>query len=215
MPDKVKHPAKFSNSIIEMLDQYVVPGRYLDPFAGTGKVYRLVDHFRTWEREIVGVEIEPEWANLDPRTVVGDALALPFADQSFSGIITSPTYGNRFADHHRNRDGSVRRSYTHDLGRALHPNNSGSMQWGPEYRKFHERAWVEATRVATRWFFLNCKNHVRKKEVQPVTAWHVWTLEALGWEKVREIEVPVSGFGMGANHLARVDHESIVILQKR
>ncbi len=33
------------------------------------------------------------------------------------------------------------------LRRGAAPDNSGAMQWGPEYREFHEQAWTEAVRV--------------------------------------------------------------------
>jgi len=116
-----KHPAKFSDRILERLadllatrgdepDQPLV----LDPFAGTGKVHQL-DGIRS-----VGVEIEPEWATMHPNTVVGNTLYLPFRTGAFAGMITSPTYGNRHADHHNAKDPSFRHSYTHTLGRTLH-----------------------------------------------------------------------------------------------
>jgi tRNA G10 N-methylase Trm11 len=105
----------------------------VDPFAGTGRIHELshVPGVRT-----VGVEIEPEWARLSSGTVVADALALPVADSSVHAICTSPTYGNRHADHHEACDPSLRRTYRHDLGRELHPNNSGRLQWGPDYREW-------------------------------------------------------------------------------
>ena len=82
--------------------------------------------------------------------------------------MTSPTYGDRLADHHDARDGSVRHSYKHDLGRDLHPDNSGAMQWGPAYRDFHTAAWVEVRRVLRPGgrFVLNVKDHVRGGVVQ-------------------------------------------------
>ena len=101
----------------------------------------------SWDLETVGVELEPEWADLHPDTFVGNALALKFDDADFDAVVTSPTYGNRLADHHNAKDGSVRRSYTHDLGRQLQEDNSGAMHWGPKYRDFHRKAWIEAKRV--------------------------------------------------------------------
>ena len=84
---------------------------------------------------IIGVEIEAPWADTHMMTIQGDALALPFGDHCFDCVVTSPVYGNRFSDHHRARDGSLRRTYTHDLQRmtgdperTLHPNNSGMLQ---------------------------------------------------------------------------------------
>jgi hypothetical protein len=85
----------------------------------------------------VEVELEPEWASQHPRTMVGDARALPLPDATFDMVVTSPTYGNRMTDHHNAKDGSRRITYTHNLGRTLTPGNSGAMQWGEDYRQLH------------------------------------------------------------------------------
>jgi tRNA G10 N-methylase Trm11 len=94
---------------------------------------------------------------------------LPFADASIDAIVTSPTYGNRLADHHRASDPLLRRSYTHDLGRPLHSENSGAMQWGDAYRAFHRRAWAEAVRVLKPGgrFVLNVKTTFAVANVSP------------------------------------------------
>ena len=81
-------------------------------------------------------------------TIVGNALALPMEwTNCFDMVITSPTYGNRMADHHNARDGSKRLTYTHQLGRPLSETNSGRMHWGQDYKDFHVRAWSEVDRV--------------------------------------------------------------------
>lgn len=90
------HPAKFTDTVLdnfEALCHVYHPNLILDPFAGTGRVHSLPGF-------TVGVEIEPEWAEMDRRTIQGNALALPFAEKTFDAVITSPTYGNRMADHH-------------------------------------------------------------------------------------------------------------------
>lgn len=46
-------------------------------------------------------------------TVIGDATRLPFDNRMFDAVITSPTYGNRMADHHDAQDGSKRITYRH------------------------------------------------------------------------------------------------------
>jgi hypothetical protein len=97
-----KHPAKFSPEVMEAIGQItrrrITKGcRVLDGFAGTGRIHQLGE---IWGWDTVGVEIEPEWAAMDPRTIVGDATALPFADRSFRAYITSPVYPNRMRDHH-------------------------------------------------------------------------------------------------------------------
>lgn len=111
-----EHPAKFSAPILEVLAARVGavadagpyltgPVRVLDPFAGVGGVHRLA---RPGEIETVGVEIEPEWANQHPDTIVGDATKLPFEDGSFDVVATSPCYGNRMADQHEAKDACKR-----------------------------------------------------------------------------------------------------------
>jgi len=210
-----KHPAKFSDRILERLadllatrgdepDQPLV----LDPFAGTGKVHQL-DGIRS-----VGVEIEPEWATMHPNTVVGNTLYLPFRTGAFAGMITSPTYGNRHADHHNAKDPSFRHSYTHTLGRTLHADNSGTLHWGEEYRAFHDRAWTECLRVLQPGAFvmLNVSNHIRKKTVQPVVEWHLsWFLtHGCTFVELEHIETP--RLRAGANAAARVPHEFILHL---
>lgn len=100
----VRHPARFSDRILdEIHDAWPkwAAGPILDPFAGVGKVHLLADRLGI---DSVGVELEPEWAAQHPKNIVANALALPFADESFGAVVTSPTYGNRMADKHEARD---------------------------------------------------------------------------------------------------------------
>lgn len=208
----VSHPAVFSADILAVCaDLLHGRPRVLDPFAGTGKVHQLQP-----EHETVGVELEPEWATLHPDTVVGSALALPFDPASFDAICTSPTYGNRLADHHDASDPEARRSYTHDLGRPLHPDNSGAMQWGREYRRFHRDAWREAVRVLRPGgrFVLNIKDHVRSGRWQDVAGWHVAELVRLGLIVVAIRPVPTRGQPLGVTGEVRAGAELVIGLDK-
>lgn len=212
MTAAVAHPAKFTDVILDQIAEILsgVTGKVLDPFAGTGRIHQMARP----DLETVGVEIEPEWASMHPNTIVGDALDLPFRYGTFDAICTSPTYGNRMADHHDARDGSKRHTYRHYLGRPLHAHNSGQMQWGDAYREFHRVAWAEANRVLrpSGVFILNIKDHIRRGEVEPVMAWHVNALAALGFvldrSRSRRIETP--GQRHGANRSARIDHEFVL-----
>jgi SAM-dependent methyltransferase len=175
----LSHPARFSKKLMPIFEEYL-DGYFwvLDPFAGTGRIHDVPGEHHT-----IGIEIEPEWAELHPSTIVGDATDLPMVwTDRFDAICTSPCYGNRLADHHNASDGSLRRSYTHDLGRKLHPNNAGGMHWGPEYRELHEKAWNECARVLKPGgrFILNIKDHIRGGIRQPVTSWHLGVLVDLG-----------------------------------
>lgn len=81
--------------------------KILDPFAGPGGIHALRNLNRRWQT--FGVEIEHEWAAASPYTWRGDsrrlaALRTVARRLPFDAIATSPTYGNRMADHHEARD---------------------------------------------------------------------------------------------------------------
>lgn len=202
----VRHPAKYTASLLPVFAEMIPPYSYgLDPFGGTGKIFSLCNLVPGLRVECI--EIEPEWAAYDSRIMVGNALALPFENCTFDWVCTSPTYGNRMADHHNARDTSHRNTYRHALGRTLHPDNSGAMQWGEQYRNFHVAAWREVRRVLSPGgiFVLNCKNHIRRHRVAHVCEWHRQTLLDLGFELVdeKEIECPGNRFGQNGDCRAR------------
>jgi tRNA G10 N-methylase Trm11 len=239
------HPAKFSTEILALMKPWIPQGaRVLDPFAGTGLVHELGTN-------TVGVEIEPEGAAMHPRTVCGDALALPFPDEFFDFVVTSPCYGNRMADKHDAQEkcqacegrgyhvtetrppdieyhvpcnkcgGEGRRkykryTYTHTLGRKLHDNNTGGMQWGRKYRAFHIEAWVEVVRVLKPGgrFIINTSNHIRNGAEVDVTGWHHEALGHLGMEQIRIAEVATKRNGNGANRELRCEYETVAVFEK-
>lgn len=206
------HPAKFSSPILPeisaALDVHAAGRRLrvLDPFAGTGLIH-TIDQHDTW-----AVEIEPEWATMHPRTIVGDATALPFPKASFDAVATSPTYGNRLADQYDGRDGSRRYTYRLSLGRPLHPRNTGRMQWGSAYWFMHWSAWVEARRVLRPGglMALNISNHYRGKELMPVVGWHRARLQELGFVYLGSVEIETRRMRHGANHEARDEAEYLL-----
>ena len=211
-----KHPAKYSTGLLPVFaDLLAGCDAVLDPFAGTGRVHRLRSLVGCWT---VGVELESEWAAMADGTIVSDATRLPFADGTFDAVCTSPTYGNRLADHHEPRDDSHRSSYQFDLGRKLNDANSGLLQWGEPYREFHRVAWREITRVldpAAGRLVLNLKDHVRGGRLMPVTGFHVEELRALGMVLRNVIGVAAPSNRRGANREARAGNAEIVFLFSR
>jgi len=209
----ISHPARFSKELFpHFVDILGETKLILDPFAGTGRVHMLAEH----GHKTVGVEIEPEWAQLHFGTVIADALQLPHPDNTFDAIVTSPTYGNRFADKHNASDPDRRRSYTFDIGRQLAATNSGGMQWGSDYKKFHSAAWVESVRVLkpAGLFVLNIKDHIRGGRWQDVTAWHLNCLTGLGLRVESVRPVLTKNLRTGSTATIRADSELIISFQK-
>jgi hypothetical protein len=205
------HPAKFSPEILQVLDGWIrmesfFTGkrqrrmRVLDPMAGTGRVHRLPGL-------TFGVEIEREWAAMHPRTTHGNALHLPWKANSFDCIVVSPPFGNRLSDSHNAQDGSVRHSYTHDLGHKLHEDNTGHMPWGPEYRKTMRAIWTETARVLRPegLWLLDVSDFVKGGEIVPVSRWHKECLNDLGLTCFAQRDIPIKRMRFGQNHAARVE----------
>lgn len=205
----VKHPAKYTDEVLVVIGEMVGEGgRVLDPFAGVGKLRRV-------RPDAYLVEIEPEWA-VEGGGLVGDALLLPFRGDVFDVVCTSPTYGNRMADSYedgRPEKGYDRRTYRHVLGRALDRRNSGSLQWGKEYRWFHIQAWLEVRRVMKVGgrLVLNMSDHIRGGKVQAVTDWHIEQLIGMGYELLEHRQVRTPRMTKGRNWQVRVGYESVIL----
>lgn len=217
------HPARFSDALMpefqRIVDEYKerttpdVDPLILDPFAGTGRIHELTGC------STYGIELEPEWAALHPRTDVGNATALPSGwDDMFDMVITSPTYGNRMADHHTPGpdDRSTRITYAHRLGRKPSEGSSAVLQWGEKYRDLHVRAWLEVQRVLIPggWFVLNIRDHYRNGKVIEVSAWHLGTIRGMGFDVLAQHYIATPGMGFGANRELRVEGEHIFVFRK-
>lgn len=219
MKNEIRHPAKYTDDFIPIFaDKLKGRESVLDIFAGTCKIANIKDY--GFKGKIYCNEIEPEWAEMGLGKVdsvnVGDAEHLPYKDDFFEAICTSPTYGNRMADHYEAKDGSKRNTYRHSIGRPLDEENTGRMQWGKKYKEKHKRVWAEAYRVLKTGgiLILNIKNHIRKGEEMDVAGWQKETLLSTGFSLTEEIRVPVKGLGFGANADKRVGHEEILIFRK-
>jgi len=163
---------------------------------------------------------------IQPKRITVEAVE-SIGEQEISGIETSTgtlivegylhhnTYGNRFADHHNPKDKSVRRSYKFDLGRDLHPNNSGAMHWGFDYQRLHLKAWAESFRVLRPGgvFVINLKDHIRGGVKQNV-AWHIASLSDLGLRMVAVETLQARGMKYGANRNIRVTDEFLWKFEK-
>lgn len=210
-----KHPARYSLALLPVLQRMAQPyDKVLDVFAGTGVRLLSVrpDAFLN--------EIEPKWAAISQRmtnrSFVGDALSLRWAAGFFDAVITSPCYGNRYADHHNACDGSRRRSYRHDLGQPLQANNAGKIHWGDEYRDFHTLAWLEVRRVVRPGggLILNVKDFYRGPMRQYVTDWHISCLEELGFRLIEHVKVETPSMRHGQNGKKRMPYESVIHFQR-
>lgn len=214
------HPATYNDSLLPIMAGLLPDSAdILDPFCGTGKIAQL----RAWlpRSHFYGYEIEEEWATMARaagcHVTTGDARRMHYPDATFDAICTSPTYGNRMADHHNARDSSPRHTYRHTLGRPLTPGNTGALQWGPAYQELHRAVWAECRRVLKPdgILVLNIKDHIRQGALQPVTNWHAVTLLELAFVCTARIHVPCPGQRHGANGHLRVPYESVLRFQLR
>lgn len=207
----MRHPAKYTDCLLPIFFKYLKDmNMVLDPFAGTGKLKEVVPN-------AVLLEIEFEWASMCG-AVVADSQYMPFCNDVFDAICTSPTYGNRMADHfidHQTHKNYVRNTYRHCLNRPLHSNNSGKMQWGEEYKKFHIVVWNECKRVLRKngLFILNISDHIRMGERINVSKWHVGVLEKVGFELLKKIEIETPRQRMGSNSKLRTEYEYIFVFR--
>ncbi len=189
--------------------QHLPPAaRILDPMAGVGTIHQL----QTLGHDTKGIEIEPDWAEQHPDTEQGDARTIPYPTGAFDAIVTSPPYGNRMADGPL-LDGTRRRTYATALRRHLTEGNAGALQWGNDYRKTMSQIWTECARVirpgGTLIVFI--KDHIRRGEWQPVTAWTIDTLRAAGMNPGPIAGIPAPGYRHGQNREQRTGTELMIV----
>jgi len=219
VPSSVKHPATYTESFIPKFAELLFGcTNVLDPFGGVGKLALIKQHGFTGK--VVCNELEREWAETGKYDVdewhIGDAANMGWAaSNSFDAICTSPTYGNRMADHHNAKDASKRITYRHCLGRPLDDNNTGKMQWGEKYRQKHIEIYSECLRVLkpNGLMIVNVSDHIRKGQVVNVVKWHKETLTNFGMKLIDEIKVETPRMGFGQNAKSRVQHECILVFR--
>lgn len=211
-----KHPARYSRGMLKIFASYLQDGwRVLDPLAGTGKAGRL-KHFGK-EITVVCNELEPEWALEDSvdEWHYGDAAHMDWAiDGEFDALVFSPVYGNRMSDTYT--DHTKRITYRAGLGRPLHPENTGQLQWGEKYRVKHLAIYNECVRVlrAGGLMLCNVSNHIRDGVEVPVAPWHLACLRELGLALVQTHEIETPRVRLGKNYDKRVGCEYIFVLRK-
>lgn len=215
----IKHPATYTNSFIPKFAELLIGcENVLDIFGGVGKLALIKEHGFTGK--VVCNELEREWVETSLHNVdewhIGDAANMAWAESnSFDAICTSPTYGNRMADHHNAKDGSKRVTYKHFLGRDLNEANTGRMQWGEKYRQKHLEIYKECARVLKNGglMIVNVSDHIRKGQVVNVVEWHKDALTNFGMKLIDEIKIETPRMGFGQNAKSRVQHECILVFK--
>ncbi|MBF0253178.1 MAG: hypothetical protein HQL29_05115 [Candidatus Omnitrophica bacterium] len=210
----MKHPAKYTDSFIPIFAEKLKGFKtILDPFAGTGKISEIKNH--GWQGKIICNEIEKEWAvnpDVDEWHICDAENMNYLKDKSIDAICTSPTYGNRMADHFEAKDKSHRITYRHYLGKPLSENNTGRMQWGKKYQDKHVKIFKEFKRVIkdNGILIINISDHVRSGKIMPVVAWYIFELPRAGFYLKENIEIKTPRMKFGENR-ARVNFENILI----
>ena len=215
----IKHPATYTNSFIPKFAELLIGcENVLDIFGGVGKLALIKEQGFTGK--VICNELEREWTETSQYNVdewhIGDAENMNWAlNNSFDAICTSPTYGNRMADHHNAKDESKRVTYKHFLGRDLNEANTGRMQWGNKYREKHFQIYKECVRVLKNegLMIVNVSDHIRKGQIINVVEWHKETLINLGMKFTKEIKIQTPRMGFGQNAKIRVENESILVFK--
>jgi len=213
----MKHPAKYNTYILKSISSIIEnpDGICLDIFGGIGGIHKLKEYHPNLIT--IGIEIEPEWA-IDGKCIIANSLFPPIKNNSVDIICTSPTYGNRMADHfidNKPEKSYIRNTYTHIIGRQLSNFNSGKMQWGEDYRKFHTKCFYQAFILLkpNGQLILNIKDHIRNKQRICVTEWYIEMLKSIGFVLNNIIIVECGGNKFGANP-NRIKYESLIDFRK-
>ena len=218
------HPAKYTDSFIPIFARLLKGcDVVLDPFGGTGKINRIKAF--GFSGKIICNEIEPDFAKLEDKDCIcfvdkwniGDAEKMDFLnDKSVDAICTSPTYGNRMADHFKTNSNRKYMTYTHCIGHDLNDGNTGKMQYGEAYREKHLKIYKECSRVCKDGgkFICNVSNFIRGGVEIDVVSFHKEALQFNGFKIIETISIPTRRMGFGQNREQRVQHEEIMVFEK-
>jgi SAM-dependent methyltransferase len=227
--DAAAHPARYTPALLDVIADRLTGCRLiLDPFAGTGERLALIA-----ERSgsvAVGVEITAVFIERPDIVAAGDATCLPFADGTFDGGCSSPTYGNGMNDSFVSSawETSRRHTYSHAMRARIGDREArlparSTARWHFDtdaYRDLHVAAWGEVARVLRPGapFVLNTKNSADRRRSgrvasSPVTAWHRAVLRSVGFDEVDRIEVTAAGLRHGANR-DRVPVEDLTVFRR-
>ena len=192
---------------------------------------------------ILGVELEPEWANEGLNTACGDAATIRFDEvlaKATPGvtlwqrsvtpgnavIVTSPAYGGRMADQYlgtpeeqrvRAETGKLprRRSYAISLGRRLSAGSGAALQWGKSYRDMHLNVMLNWADWGVGGAVINISDHFRDGVLQPVSSWWIEAMTHLaGFELIEARSIATRRFKDGANRDARAERECVLVFKR-
>jgi hypothetical protein len=212
------NPAKFTNSILDVITDKLIGfgGKYiLDPFGGSGKIALIKKSIPCY---IHCNDIENGWKEDYPvdKWYHQDAQTLDTKGLLYDAIVTSPTYGNRMADHHNAKDASKRITYTHRYGAKLTEGNTGVLHFGNEYKNKHVAIFRHLLTLLKDGsiVMVNVSDFIRKGEVVGVVSWWKDMLEGLGLAFIEEVQIKTPRMRFGANNEKRVEGESLLVFKK-
>ena len=215
---KKKHPAVMNEKILDACNSLLPDKkmRILDPFAGIGSTAKYLTNY-----DVVGIEIEKEWAVQNEHTICGDSLTEIPKLGKFDAIVTSPCYGNRMADDFKQSEENTRKyiTYKHFLNKKLSNGTTANLHFGKKNNKYedlHLKIWkvcVTSLKVDG-LFILNCKDFISDGKLMEVTNWHIDTLSSLGLTETKKVKVKSKGMRYGSNSNLRLDYEYVVCFKK-
>lgn len=247
-----KHPAPFSEPIIAVLRELMkkeVKARVCDPFGGTGRVLDCVppnssvtiidiepsfiqeglarvvteDAYQALGKveqlEHIGTlhprGIKADWYSCDSRVVLRRR-------RTFTHIITSPSYGNRFKDAFNPTPGRKCRGYAQSVGGPLQEGNTGAYGLASDQyttinyevmRAAVNRLIPGGTVIVNVSDFYKTFTKGAEPERQQVVAWWIDLLHDIGLHMYSATPVVTRRFKEGENR-HRAEYEIVLVFRK-